>query len=1682
MKIKAMNKSVVLSLTLCLTLLLGSCAQVSTGAPDSTEGGLTKPVSVSVPVSAKNGETAKSVVLSGDGVRATVPAGVKLEQDVKELTLTVTPMDASKGGITAGEKEDVLSVDVHVSGVAADNTTPIAVELGNVMPKYLNMGNYELYHVEDGAANAMSASAQLDGHNEFFYDVYSGGLTVAMASFSEVSVVSNTENKWQGGVDTAWYNTTDAEFEIVNGDQLNGLAKIVSGTADGIAQDSFAGKTVRLIADVDLDATTADKVFYPIGVKADGMNAFEGAFDGAGHTVSNFYQNGSDSEAMGLFACVAGGTVKNLTIDNFASKSELAPTGCVSAYAEGECTFENIAIINCAPSAFNTGVAGIVGRDAGESSSFTFRNITVDASNKVSAMWGSWDVAAAGLLGYLSGNSSAVLDNCHVTAVMDVYNDVCGNQQYGWYRNSGMMIGSVDKTKADGSLDLSNVTATNCSVSFGDAHEYYYCEFEENGMTVGGDYRYSRVAECVGHDHTAAEDKQAVYLPFRQLFGGFGFGVDGVDLGEYENVDISVATTSAVKFETSAQENYTSESSVTVGELFAAIAGVNPAINTNNVQVFVSPVGEESTAGAIYEANKSDWTQGTVTFSGLGEATVTVTDYFFCTPTTISITVTEPVMEPVDKFVPAEGLVYYHTTQGGTIETTLGEIFTAVDGVSINSATVEVSFAGNGATGTYTANTSDWTQGKITLSGVGTVEVSVTDQDYCNTATAIVSVQEPDPAEKFEVKFPNVDEYLYRVGNGNTVALGSLFSALDGAQIGTVSVTVTPLNGAAVSGTYTANSDWTKATLKFTGTGPVKITVQDNNFCLPTELCVEVVNANNATSAASATKNNVVLLNDVGLSTITVSGGHTLYGNGFKMTAASDVLYYSMNAGFVSLNNGTLDNVQIVCPNFSHAVIYNANMTESENYYDSNSENYGNVRSAVMVDGESKIVNSYISGGRAGIFLKSGNLLVDNSTIMGGAAANIHAISAQSLTLRDATLIQKPIQATVHDTSKTLFGFSGLFECDESGLSTPLILEGKLMQSAWIDKSDQQYIPSDLQSVVGTALSKTAYLHDLDGDGTAESLNLGFTYIPQNAGGATTPVVTDNRTNKAAVPYSAVEVSVSVVKATVYSYEGGSGTSDECVIGDAFVYAPDTQAASAPTLVYSDTSENRVFETAFDASNSRWQSTLTVDLDAGDYSFSFDKLLAQKYGQNLSYTVVKADGTSVDKGSAIVMNDSGVTEYVLTVTDDVLCGPDGADSTSAATHTLYFTLTATKTSIQPPVKVAEPGGTPLLVVKSKNSDWSCAIPALEGTQIKYYSKTQKDYVTLSLSDLTPTSTGKQNGTESYWEYAEPNGDYTLKVTCGVIHDTKSVYGMPVVVNNGGYKMYFTISSTNGYVSTSTASRTVTISYDFTDSNGNTLSFSKTWQFNYADYSSGTQYSYSDFVSGNLKEASSSSCVTPDTLVTLADGTQKRIDQVTASDMLLVWDFYKGEYASVPSAIIFNHGYGNNKVIELNFSDGTVVKAINLHQFFDAELNRFVTIDEETVAQYVGHEFIKQNGESYEAVTLTDYEVRDEYIQAYGIITALHYNVLVEGMFSTDFMNEDYDLFNYFAFGQDMKFDAEQMQADIEKYGLYTYEDFADYLTYEQFVAFNVPYFKIAVGKGVYTYEGILDLIDEYLNR
>ena len=518
--------------------------------------------SVSTPVTAVDGKVpAGGVTMTGDGISAFVPAGAKMAAGADKLTLSVTPMEHTTSNITVVNKEILIPVDVHISGLAADNTVPVVIDLGEVLPKYMNMGNYHLYHVEDGGNSVMTLvndEAALTEHNRFTYDPLTGVVKVAMATFSEVALVADTTKAWEGEFDYSWYTNAVApadgdsqtEYIIANADQLAAFSAIVGGM-DGQTQDSFKGKTVKLISDINLGDKESENnpkiIFYPIGYYnsegtyertntaiTSGLRNFEGTFDGNGHTISNFYQNTWEMkgdhnwyspeaqyyrDGMGLFGKVYGGTVRNLTVDNFSSDGEIATTGVIAAYADGA-TFENIAILYCNPRVYNIGNGGIVGavgwyaKEADLKT--TFKNITVDNSNKISALWGSYDVACGGIVGQYyptSGQSSANypvnagihFENCHVAAQMDVYNDVCANYQYYAYRYTGMLIGSVRENVNgdDGHVypKMDGITASGCTVHFGDWNDYYYCEIIDNTTaSYTHDYQMSRLEQVASVD------------------------------------------------------------------------------------------------------------------------------------------------------------------------------------------------------------------------------------------------------------------------------------------------------------------------------------------------------------------------------------------------------------------------------------------------------------------------------------------------------------------------------------------------------------------------------------------------------------------------------------------------------------------------------------------------------------------------------------------------------------------------------------------------------------------------------------------------------------------------------------------------------------------------------------------------------------------------------------------------------------------------------------------------------------------------------------------------------------------------------------------------------------------------------------------------------------------------------
>ena len=143
-------------------------------------------------------------------------------------------------------------------------------------------------------------------------------------------------------------------------------------------------------------------------------------------------------------------------------------------------------------------------------------------------------------------------------------------------------------------------------------------------------------------------------------------------------------------------------------------------------------------------------------------------------------------------------------------------------------------------------------------------------------------------------------------------------------------------------------------------------------------------------------------------------------------------------------------------------------------------------------------------------------------------------------------------------------------------------------------------------------------------------------------------------------------------------------------------------------------------------------------------------------------------------------------------------------------------------------------------------------------------------------------------------------------------------------------------------------------------------------------------------------------------------------------------------------------------------------------------NEFVSINSENVQYYVGKSFVKVVNGELTAVELVDFEVYEEYCVAWATVSSYHYNLIVEGMLSLDIRDAFVGTFRYFEIGEDMTFDEAAMQEDIEEYGLYTYSDFEEYLTAEQFELLNVKYMKVAVGKGYVTFDDLLTMIELFL--
>ena len=226
------------------------------------------------------------------------------------------------------------------------------------------------------------------------------------------------------------------------------------------------------------------------------------------------------------------------------------------------------------------------------------------------------------------------------------------------------------------------------------------------------------------------------------------------------------------------------------------------------------------------------------------------------------------------------------------------------------------------------------------------------------------------------------------------------------------------------------------------------------------------------------------------------------------------------------------------------------------------------------------------------------------------------------------------------------------------------------------------------------------------------------------------------------------------------------------------------------------------------------------------------------------------------------------------------------------------------------------------------------------------------------------------------------------------------------------------------------------------------------------------------------------CLVEGTKILMADGTYKNVEELVRGDQLIVFNHETGniDIAELMFNVFVNKPADTWNVINMTFDNGTILRIGDKHGLFNKTLNKYVYVTEENAKDFIGDDFYfvseKDGDISGEYTKLVDVSITQEYIRACSPITSGHLNCFAEGILTvTAFPNDIEGFVNIFEYDENMKYAENKKQKDIEKYGLFDYEDFAEFIPFEIFKTFSTQYLKVSIGKGYITQEEIKLLID-----
>lgn len=161
------------------------------------------------------------------------------------------------------------------------------------------------------------------------------------------------------------------------------------------------------------------------------------------------------------------------------------------------------------------------------------------------------------------------------------------------------------------------------------------------------------------------------------------------------------------------------------------------------------------------------------------------------------------------------------------------------------------------------------------------------------------------------------------------------------------------------------------------------------------------------------------------------------------------------------------------------------------------------------------------------------------------------------------------------------------------------------------------------------------------------------------------------------------------------------------------------------------------------------------------------------------------------------------------------------------------------------------------------------------------------------------------------------------------------------------------------------------------------------------------YSYSEMTSAYKSQI----CLSENTLITLFDGTQKNIADISYEDDLLVWDFDNAKLSSAkPLWIKKTETTSSYNLLE--FSDGSFLETIGHHRIFNVEKGQFtcpiigdIPVDTTTFTS------------SGQYVKLINNKIMNGSLKYYNIITKYHINLFANSILTSCRYNNIYPIEN-----------------------------------------------------------------------